>query len=116
MAKTNSKKIVKVHEWRGTLKKVELECGHLVERQVYEGCPLPKTNKLSCDECNVVSIRANVLSPMKPKNVVEVDDLNKVLNVWRERQNQTSIGIVEDTIGDCIEDIKKLIESKGKAQ
>ena len=51
MAKSNSKKIVKVHDWRGELKRVELECGHLVERSICADRPLPKSNKLSCGSC-----------------------------------------------------------------
>lgn len=52
MAKSSSKKIVKVREWRGTLKRIELECGHWVERAIYDGKPLPKSNRLSCDRCS----------------------------------------------------------------
>lgn len=46
-----SKKIVKVHEYKGDLKMVELSCGHRVERSVWSGRPLPKSGKLTCHHC-----------------------------------------------------------------
>lgn len=51
MKKNNRRKIVKIHEYRGDLKKVELDCGHFVERAVWSGRSLPKSNKLACDRC-----------------------------------------------------------------
>lgn len=51
MKKNNSRKIVKVHEHRGDLKRIELDCGHFVERSVWSGRPLPKSGRLACGSC-----------------------------------------------------------------
>lgn len=45
------KKIVHVHAWKGDLKRVELACGHIVERLIWQHRPLPKDRKLACDIC-----------------------------------------------------------------
>lgn len=45
------KKIVHVHAWKGDLKRVELACGHIVERSVSQHRPLPKDRMLGCDTC-----------------------------------------------------------------
>jgi len=55
MKNNYSRKIVEVHEWRGDLKRVELQCGHFVERAVWSGRPLPKSNRLACDSCKRAS-------------------------------------------------------------
>lgn len=76
MAKSNSKKIVKVHDWSGTLKRIELECGHTIERSVHEGRPLPKSNKLTCGECTATPAIASCVGHV-PDNAPK---LRKTLN------------------------------------
>jgi hypothetical protein len=63
MKKNNSKKIVKVHDWRGELKRVELACGHFVERAVRSDRPFPKSGKLTCDRCAYAERETNEACP-----------------------------------------------------
>jgi hypothetical protein len=76
-------------QWR-----IELECGHFVERAKGRSVPA----KLACSECTKGHVMISVLQR----------DVDAMLETWRDRQIEMPQDIA-DAIGDCIEDVKRLI-------
>lgn len=87
------RKVKRTFEFRGQWR-IELECGHYVERAKGRSVPA----KLACGECT------------KKQALISFSqcDIDAVLEKWRERQTEVSQDAA-DAIGDCIEDVKRLI-------
>lgn len=87
------RKVKRTFEFRGQWR-IELECGHYVERA--KGRSVPTT--LACSECTKGHVLISTFQC----------DIDTVLEKWRERQTEVSQDVA-DAIGDCIEDVKRLI-------
>jgi hypothetical protein len=90
MPNSPSKKIVAIHPWRGDLVRVELACGHFIEKSK---ALIPKSNRLACENCAPITLdRANV---------------QEMFDRLRGLQAAASEDAA-DAIGDCIEELKSL--------
>jgi hypothetical protein len=85
-----SKKIVAIHPWRGDLVRVELSCGHFVEKSRSR---IPKSNKLACADC----------APITVSRVAVRKTFDRLRNLQDGRSEEAV-----DAIGDCIEELKAL--------